>query len=73
MESARITLEDGLSFVRDTFFVFEGGEWKHRFGEEVYGSSMPGVPFEEFVEAQLQHRPHAGSSSGHSGGREVAA
>ncbi len=51
--SVRITAEDGSSsFVRDTFFVLEDGEWLHRFGQEEYDSLMPGVPFEEFVAAQ---------------------
>ncbi len=48
--SVSLTFKDGLSSVRNTFFVCEGGEWLHRFGEEEYDSLMPGVPFEEFVE-----------------------
>ncbi len=48
--SVRITSEDGSSFVRDTFWVLENGEWLHRFGQEEYDSLMPGVPFEEWVE-----------------------
>ena len=43
---------DGSFFVRDTFFVFEGGEWNHRFSKDEYDLLMPGVPFEEFVEAK---------------------
>ncbi len=50
--SVRITGEDGSSFVRDTYWVLEDGEWLHRFGQEEYDSLMPGVPFEEFVAVQ---------------------
>ena len=46
-----LTYEDGSSASRNTFFVFEGGEWKHRFSQDEYDLLMPGVPFEEFVEA----------------------
>ena len=53
----RITGEDGSSFVRTTYFVQEGGEWKHRFSEEETDLFMPDATFEEFVEAQ------AGASS----------
>ncbi|MDP9484185.1 MAG: hypothetical protein M3Q49_00030 [Actinomycetota bacterium] len=50
--SVQITGEDGSSSVRTTYFVYEDGGWKHRFGQEEYDLFMPGVPFEEFVVAQ---------------------
>jgi hypothetical protein len=43
---------DGTSISRDTFFVSEGGVWKHRFSREEIDIFMPGVPYEEFVAAQ---------------------
>jgi hypothetical protein len=46
------TFKDGTSITRDTFFVMEDGEWKHRFSQEEIGIFMPGVPYEEFVAAQ---------------------
>ncbi len=50
--SVQITGQDGSSSVRTTFFVYEDGEWKHRFSQEEYDLFMPGVPFDEFVAAQ---------------------
>lgn len=47
-----LTYEDGSSSTRVTYFVYEDGGWKHRFGGEENDLLMPGVPFEEFVEAQ---------------------
>lgn len=52
------TFEDGSSVSRDTYFVFEDGEWLHRFVKEEIDLFMPGISFEEFVEAQ------EGNSSG---------
>lgn len=49
--AVRLTGEDGSSFTRNTYFVYEDGDWKHRFSEEETKLFMPGVPFEEFVEA----------------------
>ena len=41
--SVQITGQDGSSLVRTTFFVYEDGEWKHRFSQEEYEtSSCPG-------------------------------
>ena len=48
----RLTGEDGSSSVRTTYFVYEDGMWKHRFGQQEYDLFMPGVPFDEFVAAQ---------------------
>lgn len=48
----RITPENGSPWVRTTYFVFEDGEWKHRFSEEETDLFMPGATYEEFVEAQ---------------------
>jgi hypothetical protein len=46
------TFKDGTSITRDTYFVSEGGTWKHRFTQEEIEIFMPGVPFEEFLAAQ---------------------
>jgi hypothetical protein len=46
------TFQDGTSITRDTIFVQEDGEWKHRFTEEEEGIFMPGTPYEDFVAAQ---------------------
>ena len=48
----RLTGEDGSSSVRTTYFVYEGGAWKHRFGQEETDLLMPGTPYEEFVAVQ---------------------
>lgn len=48
----RLTGEDGSSSIRTTYFVSEGGEWKHRFGREEHDLFMPDTPYEEFVQAQ---------------------
>ena len=50
--SLRLTYKDGSSSTRSTYFVYEDGEWKHAFGQEEYDLFMPGIPYEEFVEAQ---------------------
>ena len=47
-----LTYEDGSSSTRETYFVYEYGEWKHRFGEEENDLFMPDATFEEFVETQ---------------------
>lgn len=47
-----LTYEDGSSSTRTTYFVYEDGQWKHRFGQEEQDLFMPDVPYEEFVEAQ---------------------
>jgi class 3 adenylate cyclase/tRNA A-37 threonylcarbamoyl transferase component Bud32 len=46
------TFKDGTSIVRDTYFVYEEGSWKHRFGEEEIDIFMPEASYEEFVAAQ---------------------
>lgn len=46
------TFKDGTSITRETYFVSEGGVWKHRFSEEEIEIFMPGVPYEQFVAAQ---------------------
>jgi len=48
----RLTGEDGSSSIRNTYFVYEDGLWKHRFGREEYDLLMPGASYEEFVEAR---------------------
>jgi hypothetical protein len=50
--AVRLTGEDGSTSIRNTYFVLEDGSWKHRFSQEEKYLFMPGVPFEEFVEAQ---------------------
>ena len=47
-----LTYEDGSSSSRTTYFVYEDGEWKHRFGQEENDLFMPDAPYEQFVEAQ---------------------
>ncbi len=49
---ARLTGEDGSSSIRTTYFVNEGGEWLHRFGQEENDLFEPGVPFDEWVDAR---------------------
>ncbi len=46
------TFKDGTSLGRDTFFVFENGEWKHRFGQEENKLYMPDASYQEFVKSQ---------------------
>ncbi len=50
--SLRLTYRDGLSSIRNTYFVYEDGEWKHRFSQEEYDLFMPEASYEEFVAAQ---------------------
>lgn len=45
------TFADGTSISRETVFVWEG-YWRHHLTEEEQEIFMPGVPYEEFVEAQ---------------------
>ncbi|MGI8650344.1 MAG: protein kinase domain-containing protein [Rubrobacter sp.] len=47
----RVTSEDGSSFVRTTYWVFEDGQWRRRFFQEDTDSFMPDLSFEEFVQA----------------------
>jgi hypothetical protein len=57
------TFKDGTSIDRDTYFVYEDGAWKHRFGEEEIGFFMPEASFEEFVAAQQGSSPEAAGFS----------
>lgn len=50
--SVRLTGEDGSTSIRNTYFVFEDGSWKHRFAQEENDLFEPGVPFEEWVESR---------------------
>lgn len=43
---------DGTSSTRLTYFVYENGSWKHRFGEEENNLYMPNASYDEFVAAQ---------------------
>jgi hypothetical protein len=47
-----LTYADGSSSTRTTYFIYEDGEWKHRFSQEELGLFMPDASYEEFVEAQ---------------------
>ena len=55
-ERARVTVyrtfTDGSSITRETYFVWDNGWWKHHLTEEEIEIFMPGVSYEEFVEAQ---------------------
>ena len=48
----RLTYEDGSSSTRETYFVYEYGSWKHRFGEEENDLFIPDLSYEEVVQAQ---------------------
>lgn len=54
----RLTGNDGSSSTRITYFVYEDGEWKHRFSQEEKDLFGPGVPFGEWVEAQGEATPN---------------
>jgi hypothetical protein len=54
------TFKDGTSIVRDTFFVYEDGSWKHRFGEGEIDTFMPEAAYAEFVAAQQRSSLDAG-------------
>jgi hypothetical protein len=58
-----MTFKDGTSLDRDTFFVYEDGVWKHRFGQEEIALFMPEASFEEFVAAQLGSSPSPSASA----------
>ena len=47
-----LTYADGSTSTRNTYFVYEAGEWRHRFGQEEYDLLMPDLSYEEFVAAQ---------------------
>ncbi len=50
--AVRLTDEAGSSWIRNTYFVNEDGEWLHRFAQEEIDLFEPGVPFEEWVQDQ---------------------
>jgi hypothetical protein len=66
------TFTDGTVIDRETFFVFEDGVWKHRFGEEEIGFFMPEASFEEFVASQQGSSPSPSASAAPAGGDEEA-
>jgi hypothetical protein len=45
----RLTDGDGSTSSRTTYFVYEDGEWRHRFDQEENDLFMPGASYEEFV------------------------
>ncbi len=47
-----LNYDDGSSSTRLTYFVYEDGSWKHRFGEEENNLYMPSASYDEFVAAQ---------------------
>jgi hypothetical protein len=57
------TFTDGTVIDRETFFVFEDGMWKHRFGEEELGYFMPDASFEELVASQQGSSPSPSASA----------
>jgi len=58
------TFTDGTVIYRDTFFVFEDGTWKHRFGNEEIEFFMPDASFEEFAGIQQGSSPSASATAG---------
>lgn len=54
------TFNGGYFLSRNTFFVYEGGAWKHRLSEDEVNAFMPGVTFEEFVRYQGTNAPLSG-------------
>ncbi len=48
--AVRLSGEDGSSSIRNTYFLFEDGAWKHRFAQEEIDLFEPGVSFEEWVD-----------------------
>ncbi len=64
------TFTDGTVIDRETFFVFEDGVWKHRFGEEEIGFFMPEASFEEFVASQQGSSPSPSASAAPARGEE---
>ncbi len=49
--AVRLTGEDVSSSIRNTYFVFEDGSWKHRFTQEEKNLYKPDLSYEDFVEA----------------------
>lgn len=50
--AVELTYADGSTSIRYTYFVYEDGEWKHRFSQEEYDLFMPDLSYREFVAAQ---------------------
>jgi hypothetical protein len=50
--AVRLTYADGSTSIRNTYFIYEDGEWKHRFSQEEYDLFMPDASYEEFLAAQ---------------------
>jgi hypothetical protein len=46
------TFKDDYEITRHTFFVYQDGEWKHRFSQEEKEIFMPFASYKEFTEAQ---------------------
>lgn len=46
------TFKGGSSLVRDTYFVYEDGSWKHQLTDEELALFMAASPFEELVKPQ---------------------
>ena len=66
------TFKNGTVIDRDTFFVFEDGVWKHRFGEEELAYFMPDASFEELVAIQQGGSPTPSASAAPARGEEEA-
>jgi hypothetical protein len=67
--SVGLTYGDGTTSTRLTYFVYENGSWKHRFGEEENDLFMPDASYEEFVAAQGgTASPSATESAANAGG-----
>jgi hypothetical protein len=50
--AVRLTFEDGSTSIRNTYFVFEDGSWRHRFSQEEYDPFMADASYEKFLAAQ---------------------
>ena len=47
-----LTDADGSTWTRNTYFVYEDGEWRHRFSQEEYDLFMPDLSSREFITAK---------------------
>jgi hypothetical protein len=56
------TYADGPTLICNAPFVYEGGQWRRRFGREGYDLLMPVLTYRQFLAAQRwpQCRSHAG-------------
>jgi hypothetical protein len=66
------TFKNGTVIDRDTYFVFEDGVWKHRFGEEEIGYFMPDASLEDLVAIQQESSPSPSASAAPARGEEEA-